>query len=84
MTPFTRYLVTKPEKQRTERASHRQMDTPSSLGCMLSHIRCLLDMLLGSLLQKKDNTLTASISPPRYRSICIFFTKFHGGMVTGT
>ena len=31
LTPLTRLLVTNPQKQATERASHRQMDTPSTL-----------------------------------------------------
>lgn len=41
MTPFTRWLLQGGTvRQRDHRASHRQMDTPSSVGCMLSHIRC--------------------------------------------
>lgn len=40
MTPFTRWLVVHPERQAELRGSHRQMDTPSSIACLLSHIRC--------------------------------------------
>lgn len=40
LTPFTRWLVVNPERQAQQRFSHRQMDTPSSVACLLSHIRC--------------------------------------------
>lgn len=40
MTPLTRFFVLHPDEQKHNRVSHRQMDTPSSVGIMLSHIRC--------------------------------------------
>lgn len=41
MTPFTQWLVQGgAARQRLHRASHWQMDTPSSVACMLSHVRC--------------------------------------------
>lgn len=40
LTPLTRFFVLNPKQQKYSRMSHRQMDTPSSVGIMLSHIRC--------------------------------------------
>lgn len=41
LTPFTRWILEgSTERQRAHRASHRQMDTLSSVACMLSHIQC--------------------------------------------
>lgn len=40
LTPLTRFFVLNPKQQKYSRMSHRQMDTPSSIGIMLSHIRC--------------------------------------------
>jgi GR25 family glycosyltransferase involved in LPS biosynthesis len=40
MTLFSRYLVLFPGCQPRNRLSHRQLDTPSSVAIMLSHIRC--------------------------------------------
>lgn len=40
ITPLTRLLVRQPQLQPAHRCSHRQVDTPSSVAIMLSHIRC--------------------------------------------
>jgi GR25 family glycosyltransferase involved in LPS biosynthesis len=40
VTLFSRYLLLFPGCQPRDRLSHRQLDTPSSVAIMLSHIRC--------------------------------------------
>lgn len=40
MTPLARLLVTQNEFHKHARSSHREMDTPSSVAIMLSHMRC--------------------------------------------
>jgi GR25 family glycosyltransferase involved in LPS biosynthesis len=40
LTPLTRLFITKPHLQKQARLSHRQMDSPASIGIMMSHIKC--------------------------------------------
>ena len=40
LTLFSRYLIQYPACQERDRLSHRQLDTPSSVAIMLSHVRC--------------------------------------------
>lgn len=58
LTLFTRYLLQHPQRQSTHRASHRQLDTPSSVAIMMSHIKCW------------DWILSAHAS----LSLCLFFS----------